>query len=462
MRLQIILFTGMLFFLLSTVYGEPNTVLSIAHLNGKITDKISGESLPGVTIYFPVLKTGTVTKPDGTYFIDKLPATKLVIQVSFIGYKMQSEQIDLSITKIQNFTLEESATEISEVVVTGQSEGIESNRNPSPIAVVPRTQLLQNSSSNIIDALSKVPGISQVTSGVGISKPVIRGMGYNRVVVVNDGVRQEGQQWGDEHGIEIDENTISHVEILKGPASLAYGSDAMAGVINMISAPTLPEGSIQGNISSNYQTNNGLIGNSVDLAGNKNGLIWDARYSNKIAYDYQNKYDGYVFNSGFREHAASTTLGINRSWGFSHLNLSLYSLEPGIVEGARDSLSGKFLKTTISNKDSQIQKIASSSDFLSYQPSAPFQKINHYKAVWNNNFFIGQSNLEATIGFQQNRRKEFVTPDQFGLYFLMNTLNYDFKYNFPEIDQWKFTTGVNGMGQQSQNKGTEFLVPTYQ
>ena len=462
MQQKIIVLIWISFLSISSGFALSYPNSTNAHLSGKVTDKTTGESLPGVSIYFPDMKNGTATKDDGSYFIDKLPATKLLIQVSYLGYKMQSRQLDLAKIQTADFELELSATEIGEVVVTGQSSGIENNRTPSPIAVVPRTQMLQNSSSNIIDALSKVPGVSQVTTGAGISKPVIRGMGYNRVVVVNDGIRQEGQQWGDEHGIEIDENAVNRVEILKGPASLAYGSDAMAGVINMISAPTLPEGTIRGNISSNYQTNNGLIDNSANLAGNKNGLIWDARYSNKMAHSYQNKYDGFVYNSGFREQAASTMLGINRNWGFSHLHLSYYDLKPGIIEGERDSLTGKFMKTIVNSDGTTTDEIAGSSDFHSYQPNAPFQKINHYKAVWNNSLFIGQSQLEATIGFQQNRRKEFETPDEYGLYFLLNTLNYDIKYTLPEKNDWKLTTGINGMWQNSQNKGTEFLVPEYE
>lgn len=439
--------------LISSAFSLPEYAAGKASLSGKITDKSTGEPLPGVSIYFPDLKTGTISQVNGTYFIDKLPATKLLVQARFMGYKMATETIDLTTTQSFNFTLEESVTEISEVVVTGQSGGIENNRTPSPIAIVPHTQMLQNASSNIIDALTKVPGVAQITTGSGISKPVIRGMGYNRVVVVNDGIRQEGQQWGDEHGIEIDENTVNRVEILKGPASLAYGSDAMAGVINMISAPTQPEGSVKGNISSNYQTNNGLVNNSANLSGNKNGFSWDVRYSNKMAHAYHNKYDGYVYNSGFREQAVNTTLGINRSWGFSHLHLSMYALKPGIVEGERDSLSGKFLKANT--------EIADNSDFHSYQPEAPFQKINHYKAVWDNRFFIGQSKLEATIGLQQNRRKEFESPTEYGLFFLLNTLSYDLKYVLPESNNWKLSTGINGMGQQSENRGTEFLVPEY-
>jgi iron complex outermembrane receptor protein len=457
-----------IFFLILICFSAITTGFSIdipninsARLSGKITEKTSGEPIPGVSIYFPDLKTGTISKPDGTYSIDKLPATKLLVQVRFIGYKMVTQQIDLSKISTFDVQLEMSVTEISEVVVTGQSGGVENNRTPSPIAVVPRIDMLQNSSTNIIDALARIPGISQITTGTGISKPVIRGMGYNRVVVVNDGIRQEGQQWGDEHGIEIDDNTVNRVEILKGPASLAYGSDAMAGVINMLSAPTLPKGSVKGNISTNYQTNNGLINYSLNQSGNKNGLIWDIRYSNKLAHAYQNKYDDWVYNSGFREQAASAILGINRSWGYSHLHLGVYALKPGIIEGERDSLSGKFTKIITQPNGETTDAIAGWSDFHSYQPQAPFQKIAHYKAVWNSSLFIGQSRLEATLGFQQNQRKEFESADEYGLFFLLNTLNYDVKYLLPEKNNWKFTTGINGMGQKSENKGTEFLVPAY-
>ena len=70
--------------------------------------------------------------------------------------------------------------------------------------------------TNIIDAIARQPGVAQITTGSGISKPVIRGLGYNRVVVVDDGIRQEGQQWGDEHGVEIDPHSVHSVEILKG------------------------------------------------------------------------------------------------------------------------------------------------------------------------------------------------------------------------------------------------------
>lgn len=126
-------------------------------------------------------------------------------------------------------------------------------------------------STNIVDAMSHQPGISQLTTGGSISKPIIRGLGYNRVVVMSEGVRQEGQQWGDEHGVEVDGNSVNSVEILKGPASLMYGSDAMAGVVILHPQPILPEGEMRANVSTEYQTNNGLFGYHLSLGGNQKG-----------------------------------------------------------------------------------------------------------------------------------------------------------------------------------------------
>ncbi len=433
-------------------------------LTGKITDKISGEPLPGVYIYLPDLKTGTISKEDGSYQLDNLPDTKVLVQVSFVGYKLIAVLINLDSISILDFELEESINELHEIVITGLSGSAEKNRTPIPISTIPTIELLQTSSTNIIDALAKQPGISQVTTGAGISKPVIRGLGFNRVVVVNDGIRQEGQQWGDEHGIEVDEYAVSKVEILKGPASLAYGSDALAGVINFISSATLPEGKIGGNILANYQTNNGLIGYSANLAGNRRGFIWDLRYSHKMAHAYQNKYDGYVLNSGFKENTFGGVLGFSRSWGYSHLHFSAYQMVPGIVEGDRDSATGNFLKPFSFNDTTEIFVAGTNADFRSYTPGIPYQKINHFKAVLNNSFILGDGSLKATIGWQQNQRQEFgdvLAKDDYGLYFQLNTVNYDLKYIFADQNEFQLSTGIGGMLQGSQNKGTEFLIPEY-
>lgn len=434
-------------------------------LSGRITELVSGNPVPGITIYVTDLKTGAVTDIDGNYMIHNLPQSRIKVQVSGIGYKMISTIVDLNTTQILNFTLEESVAELNEIVVSGLSLESEKNRTPVPVTTIPALQLQQISASNIIDAIATQPGINQVSTGAAISKPVIRGLGFNRVVVVNDGIRQEGQQWGDEHGIEIDEYSVDHVEILKGPASLVYGSDAMAGVIKFMSAPTLPDKTISGKLISNFQSNNGLIGNSINVAGRNKGFIWDVRFSNKLAHDYKNKTDGYVLNSGFSEQSFSGLAGINRSWGFSHVHFSRYYISPGIVEGDRDSITGKFIKSVAINDTTPGFVIADNTDFKKYSNQFPKQKIAHYKVVLNNNFIVRNSSLKVILGWQQNQRREFtdiLNRDEYGLYFLLNTFNYGAQYVLPEQKGWIASIGVNGMLQNSQNRGQEFLVPEYE
>lgn len=352
---------------------------------------------------------------------------------------------------IKHNPITESDVKLSEVVVTGLTGSQKLKQSPSPVSIISPRQLEAQPSTNIIDAIAHQPGISQVTTGSGISKPVIRGLGYNRVVVVNDGIRQEGQQWGDEHGIEVDPYSVHSVEILKGPASLMYGSDAMAGVIIFHSSPTLPMGDMRANVSTGYQTNNGLFDYSLNFAGNKAGFVWNSRYSGKMAHAYKNKYDGYVFGSSYREQAFSQMLGYNYRLGHTHLTLDYYHLTPGLVEGERDEKTGELL-------------VPDGYDLKGYGRPMPYQQIHHYKAGLDNSWFLGDGNLKLLLGYQQNRRQEFEEeeqPDECGLDFLLHTVNYDLHYLSTEMNGWKFAAGVNGMWQQSINKGTEYLVPAY-
>ena len=134
---------------------------------------------------------------------------------------------------------------LNELVVTGVTGDTKLKNSTAPITIVSPKDLRSTASTNIIDAIAHQPGMSQLTTGSGISKPIIRGLGYNRVVVMSEGVRQEGQQWGGEHGIEVDGSAVNSVEILKGPASLMYGSDAMAGVVILHPSPLLPKASCE-------------------------------------------------------------------------------------------------------------------------------------------------------------------------------------------------------------------------
>ena len=250
-------------FISSLSFSEDNPAK--VSLTGKITDKETGETIVGATIYVPDLKTGTITDTSGCFKIDNLPAVNVVIEVSYVGYKTIIQKINLASVSKMDLKLEQSIAELNAVVVTGSSKAVELRRSPVPIVALNHNNIEQLPGTNIIDAIATTPGISAVTTGPNVSKPFIHGLGYNRVLTLYDGVRQEGQQWGDEHGIEVDDNDVDRIEVMKGPASLIYGSDAIAGVVNLLPAPPVPNGTIKGNVSGNFQTNNNLIGGSLVL-----------------------------------------------------------------------------------------------------------------------------------------------------------------------------------------------------
>ena len=337
---------------------------------------------------------------------------------------------------------------LNELVVTGVTGDTKLKHSTAPITLLSGKQLRQTASTNIVDAIVHQPGMAQITTGGGIAKPVIRGLGYNRIIVMNDGVRQEGQQWGDEHGIEIDGQSVGSVEIIKGPASLMYGSDAMAGVLILKAAPTLAEGEIRADASTEFQTNQGLFGYSLRTAGNLRGFVWDARYSGKLAHAYHNAADGYVPGSQYREQALRLMVGLNRSWGHSHLIASLYHQQPSIIEGERDAETGQLLWTTTNR--------------TTYSLTLPFQHIWHYKVVSDNSLNLPHGWLKAVVGYQQNRRQEYEeSADDCEQYFRLHTLTYDVRYLTHETDGWKMAAGLNGMWQQSQNLADEHLIPAY-
>ena len=339
--------------------------------------------------------------------------------------------------------------QLNELTVTGVTGDTKLKHATAPVSIVSPQVLRATASTNIIDAIAHQPGVSQLTTGGSISKPIIRGLGYNRVVVMSEGVRQEGQQWGDEHGVEVDGSSVGSVEILKGPASLMYGSDAMAGVVILHSQPTLSEGEMAANVSSEYQTNNGLFAYHLSLAGNQKGFVWDARYADKRAHAYKNKYDGYVPGSQFVERAGRLMLGLNKAWGHSRLTWTSYHLTPGIIEGERDEETGE-----LTHEDGFSGH--------GYGETLPFQQVKHYKAVWDNSLNLSSGYLKAVVGYQQNRRQEFEESfDDYELFFKLHTLTYDLRYVTSEFSGWKLSTGIGGMYQNSGNKGEEYLIPDY-
>ena len=334
---------------------------------------------------------------------------------------------------------------LSEVTVQGIA-GIQRLKDAASPFMVVSPKLLHNAvGTNIVDAVGHLPGLSQISTGSGISKPVIRGLGYNRVVVVDQGIRQEGQQWGDEHGLEVDEEGVHSVEVLKGPASLMYGSDAIAGVMILHPEHPLEEGTMQVKVGSQYQSNNNLYDYRVGFAGNVKGFLWNWHFLDKAAHCYKNAADGRVPGTWFKERDVQGMFGINKSWGHSWLRFSRVAFTPGITD---------------------VESINEGENY----GDLPYQKVLHTKVVSDNAWYFGDGTLKAIVGYQQNYRREyeeeedvlagFETPEA-ALAMRLHTVNYDVKYLHSLPHDWKLSAGIGGMWQKNVNGGEEFLIPDH-
>ncbi|MEI9944450.1 MAG: TonB-dependent receptor [Chitinophagaceae bacterium] len=429
-------------------------------LTGKVTDATSGTPLPRASIYIHGPNTGAVTDDNGNYKTASISPGKYLVEVSYTGDQTIVQTIDINGLTEMNFSLAHTVVEQEGVTITGVSSATRIKLIPQPVAIVKKEELLKMSSTNIINSLTRIPGVNALTTGPAISKPFIRGLGYNRVVTINDGVRQEGQQWGDEHGIEIDDYSAQRVEVLKGPASLMYGSDALAGVINIQSLLPSPDGTIKGSVLSEYQTNDKLRGFYGNVSGTKNGFSFNAYGSYKAAADYKNKYDGYVFNSKFINKNFGGMLGYRGIWGHSFLNVTNFNQQIGMVEGDRDAITGQFTKAGPGGTES----IATNADFKMIDPQIPFQHIRHFKVTSDNSFNVGRNKLDVTVGFQRNQRQEFGDPDDPQTpqaWFDLKTVNYSAKLNLPYSKNWKTSFGITGMVQSNENRAEETLIPDY-
>ncbi|GAC1549781.1 MAG: TonB-dependent receptor [Mucilaginibacter sp.] len=455
-------FTFLLFiFSFSTLLKGQNS------LSGRVYDALSHTPLPGVKISIREIELSAISDSLGMYTIKNIPRGTYVIELRASGYAGKIETIAFKGSVHKDYVLYPAVNQLSEVVVTGVINATEKKHTPYAIATMESADLLQNSSTNVIDAISRVPGVSAITGGQSISKPVIRGLGYNRVLTVNDGVQQVDQAWFDEFGIEADPDAVNRYEILKGPASLAFGSDAIAGVVNLIPEQPLPEGQVKGTILFNYQTNNGLINNMLHLAGTKNGISWSARIDNTMAHAYQNPNDGYVLNSQFSNFNIDGTIGLHRKWGYTQLHAGYFDMRTGIVDGTRDSVSGQMERQVAYpgiNGGAPTYVLPTRQEQTSYTPFVINQQIKHAKIVWDNSITVGDGRIKGIFSWQKNQRREnndATIPNTADIYYLSNAATYDVRYVSPQVNGFNFSTGANGVYQNSESLGTLLLIPGY-
>lgn len=458
---------ALLFIIASVCY--LNTLKAHDHeVTGVIMDADNNVPIAGASIRILENGRGILTDRKGRFSINMTNyGESIKVAVSFTGY--QTDTLTLCRTlDFYTIPLKQTTGKLDDVVVSTDGK-TPVKENPAAIVIVSPKKIDQALQSNIMDVLVKnVPGLNAVKTGPNISKPFIRGLGYNRVLTLYDGIRQEGQQWGDEHGIEIDPYGVQKAEVIKGPASLIYGSDALAGVISM--TPFMPKeqnGRIHGRLVSEYQQNSGLIGNGIRLYSSTRGWYWLASGSYRMAKNYQNRVDKRVYNTNFRETSATFSVGRHSALGTSSLNFTLFNDLQGIPDGSRDSLTRKFTKQVFEGQDDDIKKRPEvpSSALNSYRLSPLHQQIQHYRIYSNNHYRLGRGILDAFLAWQQNIRQEYSHPtaiNQPGMYVRLNTFNYGVKYDLSAWSHTELAFGANGMQQYNKNKdATDFPIPDY-
>ena len=421
---------SILFIGLSFISHAQNTI------SGTITNS-NNEPLFGVEIFAPKLHKGTTSNKDGSYTFKNLPNGKIDIVFSYVGYTSISKTIDFNDNQQPlDIVLTESVFEMDEIIISTPFNKLQSD-NVMKVEHKSVKQLQKQGASTLIQGLSSIAGVSQISTGTNIGKPVIRGLSSNRVLVYTQGIRFENQQFGGEHGLGINEAGIESVEVIKGPASLLYGSDALGGVLYLNPEKFAKNNSVESGIGSRYFSNT-LGGNTTfGFKASAEKFKFLSRLTYNSHSDYKVPDGNRVTNSRYNEYDLKTGVGFDVKNYSSEIRYNFNQSSIGIPE--------------------EIGEQSSSTSLL-----APYQKIDNHILSSHNHIYFNNSNLDINLGYIANNRKEFEEEDgekELALYMKLKTFNYDVKYSLPKIYKLESIIGVQGLTQTNTNFGEEILIP---
>lgn len=384
----------------------------------------------------------------------------LVVLFSLFGCSVRAQQLDSMFFELNN------------VVIT--AETLEQRLQKSlaqPVSVADKQFLQQHFTGNLMQSLEYVPGVRSMDVGSGFSKPMIRGLGFNRVVVSENGIKQEGQQWGADHGLEIDAFGINKVVVYKGPQALQYGSDAMGGAIE-IAPPTRPyQNSVLIDLSLLGKSINDGIGGSIMLGLKKDSWLSLVRYSEQRFGDYRIPTDSIVYltlNIPIYNRRVKNTAGMERNV------YTFNSYKKGDYEGSL-MVSNVYQKMGFFPGAHGIPDIGRVEHDGNYRNiELPYSKVNHFKVNTQHQYNWDTLKGTLTLGYQNNRRQEWSAfhthygtqqppernPDK-EFDFNLNTYSADFKVSQALTNSVKLTYGADGQYQQNRIDGYSFLLPKY-
>jgi len=445
-------------------------------ISGTVTDK-AGHTLPGASVYVNPGQIGVVSDSEGSYVLSDLKKGVYEFTVSFLGYESFHKHISLSENITLNITLSSSNLSLQEVVVACHHDEKRKKEESLNIEIVNDDYMKQNLGGSLMNSLERLPGVTTIDIGSGQSKPVIRGLGFNRVVVVENNIKHEAQQWGSDHGLEIDQYAVENVEVIKGPASLMYGSDAIGGIIDMKNRNLPEENSLGGTVDFSGKSNNEFFGTSLSLHGRRKGFFATARATILDYGDYKVPtdsvdiysyraplYENHLRNSAGKEHDFHSSFGIVRKRFESTIYLSSVNSKNGFFANAH-GLEPRNVDATLHDESNR--------DIL-----FPYQTVHHVKAISSSLIRWDKAKLEIDAGIQRNFREEWsqyvshgympaVFPDslafnpdierQFEKY--VYSANAKLLYRVNDKNQMNF--GVNSEYQDNHIDGRGFIIPAY-
>jgi iron complex outermembrane receptor protein len=306
----------------------------------------------------------------------------------------------------------------------------------------------------ISNSISKLPGVSIISTGAGIGKPSIRGLSFNRVVVLNQGMRLENQQWGEEHGLALSSSGVNSVEVVKGPLYVLYGSDAMGGVLYIEPEKYLTSDDLEIDYTGIYNSNYSGFSNNLGLKGSSENFSYMLRADITDNGNYSSP-DGEIENTWFKQNDFKAGVAYQTEKFQSDLRFSMSETEVGIphMEEGHDDHEEE------GHDD--------------HEEEDHYQEINHTTLTWKNTFDMGNDHtLDITLGRQLNERKEFGGHEEEGhddhegheegeaeLDMELETTSIDIKLTMPQSDDLNLIIGTSLLNQENKNFGHETLIP---
>ena len=362
----------------------------------------------------------------------------------------------------------DTAVTLDAVTVNGY-KNVETKMRSSQNDVQVNQEYLQlNFAGSLMQTMEGIPGVKAITIGSGQSKPTIRGLGYNRMVVSENGIKHEGQQWGDDHGLEIDQFSVDRASVIKGPAALLYGSDAIGGVL-LLHSDQMPKDSVEGSVQLFGRTNNGQIGASAKIGGRgerwyfRANATWIDYADYKVPTDSIQYYsywirlkDGRLRNTAGCERNGSLQLGYSGRKVRTSLRLSDAYAKSGFFANAHG------LEVRLSNIDY---------DHSRRDVDLPYQWVNHFKAHSHTSWYCGRTSMEVNVAYQNNFREELSEPVSHGYMpkpdnslerrFNKSTYTYNYQARY-HLGKHAFHGGLDGEYQYNRRGGWGFIIPDFE